>query len=184
MSLDKSKFLAGLAVLAGAFGREVDGPVQRAYYTVLGSQLTDAEFERAVNLCLASETYWPSPAVILGKVKQGDTAAGLAALEHVGRVMGQHGGARFLPHAKYQEFDAPTKAAIAKCGGLLEIQNTSSERWPSLQKKFATAYTDALHPQPQLPAPSTDPQVKDLIGTTVRKLSLVSGRDRAAGPDA
>lgn len=178
--IDKEKFVTGMAVLAGAFGREVDAPIQSAYYRVLSPQLNDAEFERAVSRTIETETYWPSPAVLLGKVKQDTTAQALASLEHVTRVTGQHGGYRFLAAETYhQEFDAPTKAAISAVGGLAAIGNTSEERWPSLQKRFAAAYADSINPK--LPAPAEqDGKVKQLVGTTARQLTL-SGRDRSAG---
>lgn len=181
--IDKQKFVTGMALLAGSFGREVDAPIQAAYYRVLNPQLNDAEFERAIALTIEQETYWPSPAVLLGKVKQDTTTKALAALEHVGRVTSQHGGYRFLPHEVFQqEFDAPTKAAIAAVGGLHGIANTHEERWPSLQKKFAAAYAESV--QPKLPAPAeTDGKVKQLVGQTARQLTL-SGRDRSAGERA
>jgi hypothetical protein len=172
--IDKEKFIAGMAVLSGAFGREVDGPVQRAYYGVLNSQLTDEEFERAVSLTLATETFWPSPAVLLSKVKADDDTRGQVAFEHVNRVSGNAGGFRFLSHETYhREFDAPTRAAISAVGGLSEIGNTPVERWPTLQRKFAKAYSESL--VPKLAPPETDGRVKQLVR------SVLSGRDRAAG---
>lgn len=180
--IDKDAFIAGIAVLAGAFGREIDAPVQRAYYTVLSRELTTEEFERAVTLALTSETFWPSPAVLLSKVKADDTSRGLSALEHVNRITEAHGGFRYLPHATFQaEFDAPTKAAIAACGGLAAIANTTESGQNALKKKFAAAYTASTKPQKQLPAPQTDPRVKQLVRDTAG--ALTSGRDRAAGRD-
>lgn len=180
--IDKDAFIAGIAVLAGAFSREVDAPVQRAYYAVLSPQMTTEEFEKAVALTLTSETFWPSPAVLLSKVKKGDEGKGLLALEHVTRIVDKAGGFRFLPHATYlAEFDAPTRAAISVCGGLVVITNTSEERWPAMQRKFAAAYTQALNPKPALSAPPTDARVKQLVASTAD--ALTSGRDRAAGRD-
>lgn len=182
MSIDKDAFLAGIAVLAGAFGREIDAPVQRAYFAVLNSALSTEEYERAVQLALTSETFWPSPAVLLSKVKADDATRGLLAFEHVGRVTSAHGGYRFLPNAVYQaEFDAPTRAAISAVGGLLEIANTRDDHYQALKRRFAAAYAEALKPKQLAPPPPTDPRVKQLVGATARLLS--SGRDRAAGRD-
>ncbi|HXD22891.1 MAG TPA: hypothetical protein VN613_05990 [Gemmatimonadaceae bacterium] len=170
-----------MAVLAGAFGREVDAPVQRAYYQVLSPRLTTEEFERAVTLTMAEEKFWPSPAVILAKVKPDATTQGLAALEHVNRITAKHGGFRFLPHEVFlAEFDAPTRAGISAVGGLHQIANTSDERMPTLRKKFAAAYAEALNPQPKIQAQKDEPKVKQLVAQTARVLSI-SGRDAAAG---
>lgn len=177
--IEKDAFIAGIAVLAGAFGREVDAPVQRAYYTVLNPHLSTEEFERAVSLCLTSESFWPSPATLLSKVKADDTTRGLLAFEHVGRVTSKHGGYRFLPNDVFKaEFDEPTRAAISAVGGLYEIANTRDDHYAALKRKFAAAYAESLKPKALAPPP-TDPLVKQLVGATVR--SITSGRDRAAG---
>lgn len=179
MTIDKDSFLAGLAVLAGAFGREVDGAVQRAYYQVLGQKLTNDEWQRAVSITLETETFWPSPAVLLSKVKADDDARGALAFEHVNRITSSHGGFRFLTAETYQrEFDAATKAAISACGGLAGIANTSEDRWPSLQRKFVAAYRDAL--TPKIAAPEVDKRVKQLAGQTAKVLDW---KERASGRD-
>jgi hypothetical protein len=178
--IDKDAFLAGMAVLAGSFGREVDAGVQRAYYVVLSPKLTTDEFERAVSLTISSESFWPSPATILGKVQADDSTRALLAFEHVNRVLGSNGGYRYLTAETYQrEFDAPTKAAISAVGGLGAITNTSEERWPSLQKKFVGAFI--VSTQPKLTARTQDAKVRQLVRETA---STLSGRDRAAGRDA
>lgn len=143
MSIDKDTFAGGMAVLSGAFGREIDGPVQRMYYGILSPQMTTAEFEQAIKDTMASETFWPSPAVILSKVPRLREDHSALALEHVTRVTSAHGGYRFLPHDTYHaEFDAPTRAAISAVGGLAVICGTSEERYPTLAKKFSAAYRE------------------------------------------
>ena len=89
--IDKQIFLTGMTALAGAFGREVDGPIQVAYYRVLNPKLSTEEFERAVAIALETETFWPSPAVLLGKVRQAAEAQALGAFEHVTKVMRDNG---------------------------------------------------------------------------------------------
>lgn len=174
MSLDKDSFLAGLALLAGAFGREIDGAVQRAYYGVLSSQLNDEEFQRAVSITLATETFWPSPAVILSKVKADDGSRAALAFEHVNRVTGSNGGFRYLTAETFhREFDAPTKAAISAVGGLAAIGNTTEERWPGLQRKFAAAYQSSL--VPKLAPPPTDGRVKQLVASVADTMSRRPG---------
>lgn len=177
MSIDKDSFLAGLAVLAGAFSREVDAPVQRAYYTVLSRELTTEEFERAVTITLETETFWPSPAVILSKVKADKEGAAALALEHVNRVTNAHGGFRYLTaDVFHREFDAPMRAAISACGGLAKMAD-ADER--TVRRRFAKAYQASL--QPRIAAPQTDARVKQLVGSVAN--ALTSGRDRAAGRD-
>lgn len=176
--IDKDAFLAGMAVLAGSFGREVDAGIQRAYYVVLSPKLTTDEFERAVSATISTETFWPSPATIMAKVLADDGSRALLAFEHVNRVLGANGGYRYLTAETYnQEFDAPTKAAIAAVGGLAAITNTPEDRWSGLQKRFAAAFT--VSTQPKLATPKTDPKVRQLVASTASHLS--SGRDRAAG---
>jgi hypothetical protein len=176
--IEKEPFLAGLAILAGAFGREVDAPVQRAYYAVLSPQMTTEDFEKAVSLTLASESYWPSPAVILSKVKADAESRGLVAFERVNRVMGANGGHRFLSHDTYiREFDEATRMAISAVGGLAKIGDTTEDRWPALQRRFVAAHTEASSPTKRLPAAPIDPRVDALVNR------VLSGRDRAAGAE-
>lgn len=180
MAIDKAEFSAGMGVLAGAFNRSLDAAVTRSYYRLLSDRLTTDEFQRAVEITLATETFWPSPAVLLAKIKADDESRAVLAFEHVNRVMISHGGYRFLTAETYnREFDAPTKAAISAVGGLAAIGNTNEDRWQSLQRKFVKEYNDSQ--RPALPAPQTDPRVKQLVRNTA--LSLVSGRDKAAGRD-
>lgn len=179
--IEKDSFLAGIALLGGAFGREVDAAVQRAYFLVLSPQLTTEEFTKAVELTMASEKFWPSPAVIMSKIKADGESRAILAFEHVNRVTSSHGGFRYLTAETFhKEFDAPTRAAISAVGGLAAIGNTPEERWPSLQKKFAAAYQTSL--QPRIAAPKIDPRVRALVNSTAN--ALTSGRDRAAGRDA
>lgn len=141
--IDKDEFAGGMAVLAGAFGREIDGPVQRMYYGILSAKLTTEEFRQAITTTMATETFWPSPAVILGKVPRLAEDRPALAFAHVNKILSQNGGFRFMTFQTFQtEFDAPTKHAIAAVGGLSAITNTPEERWPALAKRFATAYRE------------------------------------------
>lgn len=150
--IDKHTFAAGMTALSGAFGREIDGPVSAMYYGILSPKLTGAEFQAAILKTCESETFWPSPGVILSKVPRLKEDAGYLAFEHVNRVTSEHGGYRFLPHEVFQrEFDAPTRAAIAKVGGLAAIANTNEDRWTALGKRFAAAYQSAVSPEPEAP---------------------------------
>lgn len=178
--IDKTIFATGMGQLAGAFKTNLDPAVSRMYYGILSSRLTTEQFAEAVAAALATETFWPSPAKLLEKVKADDETRGLLGFEHVNRVLGNNGGLRYLTTETYnREFDAPTRAAISAVGGLGAITNTSEERWGSLQKRFAAAFTTAT--QPRIAAPQTDPRVKQLVGNVASYLT--SGRDLAAGKD-
>lgn len=149
MSIDKDTFLAGMMALSGAFGREIDGAVQRMYYGILSPKLTTDEFQQAVKDTLERETFWPAPAVILGKVARLKQGAGELAFAHVNRITGEHGGFRYLSYDTYKrEFDAPTRAAIQAVGGLAKIASTSEEHWPGLTKRFAAAHQEAVAGKP------------------------------------
>src|SRR5687768_16326736 len=76
--IDRAKFSAGIGLLGGCFGREIEVPVIRAYFAILNPRLTTAEFERAVTLCIPQEKFWPSPAVLLAKVEKDTDSAALA----------------------------------------------------------------------------------------------------------
>lgn len=172
--IDKHEFGAGMAVLAGAFGREIDEPIIRAYYAVLGSRLTTAEWQLAVSHTLSGETFWPSPAVLLQKVKADDESKGVAVLEHVRRVLWKAGGHRFLPFETFQqEFDAPTKAAIRDVGGLAAISDDDSR---AFAKRFVKAYAEAVNPSaPRISQPPTDGKVIRLVRDVAANISR---RDR------
>lgn len=180
--IDKGKFAVGMGLLANNFNKTVDAALSRVWYNVLSAHLTTEQFERAVSLSIEQDSFWPTAASLMAKVAvPNPETRGIAALEHVNRIMGQHGGPRFLPHTVYVEaFDAPTKAAISAVGGLAEIANVSIERHASLAKRFAAAYAKSLDGTTSLPSAPADPQVKQLVAATARVLTL-SGRDRAAG---
>jgi hypothetical protein len=145
--IDKDTFLAGMTALSGAFGREIDGAVQRMYYGILSPKITTDEFQQAIKDALESETFWPAPAVLLGKVARLKEDVGALAFAHVNKITGEHGGFRYLSWDTYQsEFDAPTKAAIASVGGLAKIANTTEDQWPGLAKRFAAAHQTARVP--------------------------------------
>lgn len=151
--IDKDIFLAGMTALSGAYGREIDGAVQRLYFAILSPKLDTAEFQAAVTLTCETETFWPSPAVILGKVPRLAEDRPALALGHVAKILSQSGGHRFLTFDTYhREFDAPTKHAISAVGGLSAITNCTEERYGSLQKKFAAAYREYEANPPALPA--------------------------------
>lgn len=159
--IDKHAFTAGMTALSAAFGREVDGATQRMYYGILSPKLTTAEYDAAILRACESETFWPSPAVILGKVPRLKEDAGYLAFEHVNKVTAEHGGYRFLPHETFlREFDEPTRAAIRAVGGLGFIANTSEDRWTALAKRFAAAYQSAQ------PALSSGEPVKQIPAST------------------
>lgn len=183
--IDKEKFAAGLGILANNFNKTVDAALSRVWYRTLSAQLTTEEFEQAVLHSIETDTFWPTAASLVQKVKPSIESDGLAALEHVGRITSKHGGFRFLPHDVFKsEFDEPTRAAISAVGGLMQIAQTTDERWAGLQKRFSAAYANAKRGTPALPSVKSaqlDDRVASLTSGVVRKLSLVSGKDRAAG---
>jgi hypothetical protein len=180
--IDKDKFAAGLGVLANNFNKTVDAALSRVWYGVLSRSLTTEQFERAVALSIEQDTFWPTAASLIAKVAPTSPESdGQAALEHVNRVLSECGGHRFLSFDRYQEaFDAPTKAAILAVGGLPEITGCSVERYGALVKKFSAAYAKALSAPVALPATGTDNRVTELVGQTVRSLSLVDWKEKAA----
>lgn len=177
MTITPHRFSAGMAALAGNFGREIDTPTQALYYAVLSPRLTDEEWHAALERVVSEDTFWPSAATILQKVKPSHEVSGESAFDHVNRVTRHYGGYRFLPHAVYlSEFDEPTRAAISAVNGLAAIANTTDERWPALKKRFAAAYAAALKPRPVELAPTgTDGRVVRLVKDTGRAMGLPKG---------
>lgn len=181
--IDKTAFATGMGLLAGNFNKNVDPALSRIWYGLMSQRLSTEQFERAVQLSIAQDEFWPTAASLVAKVAPpSNEDRGFAALEHVNRVLQQYGGFRFLPHDVFhQEFDAPTRAAIAACGGLHDMANVSVERYAALTKKFAAAYAKSIDGPIALPATGTDNRVSGLVRGVARNLSLMSGRDRATG---
>ena len=67
--IDQHKFSAGMGILAANFNRNLEAAVVKVYYGALSAALTTDEFERAVERCIAEETFWPPVALIVGKIK-------------------------------------------------------------------------------------------------------------------
>lgn len=156
--IDKDAFTTGMALLAGAYGREVDGAVTRMYYGVLAPQLTTEEFERAVSETIATERFWPAPSVLLENAGKAAGESASRALAHVVDRLRARGGFRFFPHEEFQAFDEATKAGVRAVGGLREITLVDVDRFPSLEKKFTRAYVEVLRQAPALP-PAPEPQL-------------------------
>lgn len=176
--ITKELFAQGMGQLGGAFGREIDGPVTRTYYAVIGPKLTDEEWQAAVLATVASERFWPSPAVILEKAGRDAETLSQEAFRQVTDALNNHGGYRFLPAEISTAWDAATWAGIKAIGGLREITECTEQRWPGLVRKFCKAYQETLSPRPSITAGEADPKTKRLVSGAARQLSLVGGRDR------
>lgn len=177
--IDKEMFLQGMAQLGGAFGREVDGPVQRMYFAVIGPKLTNEEWQRAIADTVATETFWPSPAVILAKAGKDAESQAAAAWASVRAMMDSTAGGRFATAEQYRALGPTTLKALAEIGGVRAIAECSDERWANLVKRFSKAYVETINPHPAIgTGESPDPRVKKLASGVARQLSLVGGRDR------
>jgi len=181
--IDKAIFAEGMGQLGGAFGREIDGPVSKMYYGILSKRLTTEQFAAAVTKTLDTETFWPSPAVILGKVISAPEKDAQHAFEKVNNTLKLHGGFRFLPNEIAKQWDQATWAGIKAVGGLMQITTCTTERWDALQRRFRNAYLEALNPPPALPAgEKPDPRVKQLVASTalaMRTTTPQGGQDNA-----
>jgi len=174
--IDKEVFAQGMGLLAGNYGREVDGAVARSWYEILSSRLDNQQFIAAIQRTMVEhKEFWPSVGIILEKAGADDETRAQSAWRHLTDTLGNHGGYRFMPHEVYQSFDDATKAGIKAAGGLAEITNCSEQRWPSLVKKFCKAYTDALTPIPALSGATGDPEVRRLVARTSRDMALPRG---------
>lgn len=175
--IDREAFAQGMGRLGGAFGREIDGPVAAFYFDILSPQLTTEEWAEAVTRAAAQETFWPSPAVLLAKVKLDPESQAAAALSNVRRVLNGYGQMRDVP-LEAVRFDAATWAGLKAIGGL---KNARDEKY---EKRFTKAYAEHFTPRPQIAAGGAmQSEARRLIDGTARKLTLVSGRDAAAGKD-
>jgi hypothetical protein len=172
--IDKEVFAQGMGQLAGAFGREVDGPVSKMYHQVLSPHLTDAQFVEAVTRTVASETFWPSPATILEKAGVSPQQRSEGVLRMVNDALFKHGGFKFLPTEISMAWDTATWAAIREVGGLAAITNCTEEKWPAMQRKFQRAYEAATSPKPSVTDGRT-PATKQLVARTSRDLALPNG---------
>lgn len=172
--INQQAFAAGLALLAGNFGREVDAALGRAWYLILSPLMTTAQFERAVQLVLETETFWPSAAVLLTKVKASADEVAVQALRDLNATLGRFGGYQHTPYdALRDHLDGPTKAALKAIGGLSELAATTEEKYPRLVKRWVEAYNRAKAEIafPKLPQPKTDPAVEQLTATVAKELS-------------
>lgn len=176
--IDKNIFAEGMGQLGGAFGREIDEPVTRMYYAILSPVLTSEAFVAAVTNTVATERFWPSPAVILEKAGADIHAIAQRAFRVVVDGLNEHGGYRFLPASVSQSWDAATWAGIKAIGGLREITDCTERRWPGLVRDFCKAYTEALQPSKTLPHGQPQPQTKHLVARVVGSI----GRDAQLPP--
>lgn len=158
--IDREAFAQGMGQLGGAFGREIDGPVSKMYYGILSPKLSSAQWAAAVTQVVATERFWPSPAVILAAAQADGATESQRAFDVVNDALRQHGGYRFLSHDVAKRWDAATWVGISAVGGLVEITNCTDHRWESLQRKFRAAYESARIATPALRAGPEQPQAE------------------------
>src|ERR1044072_1971356 len=97
--IEKNAFAAGMGLLAANFNKSVDPALSRLWYGMMSQRLTTEQFERAVQMSIAEDDFWPTAASVVEKsAPESNESRGMEALEHVNRVVGSVGGFRFLPH--------------------------------------------------------------------------------------
>lgn len=155
--IEKNRFQVGMAILAGAFAREVDKAVLRAYYAVLSPKLTTEQFAHAVQRAMESERFWPSPAVLLEKVMGSAEDRSARAWESTYQLAA---GDRFrsVTPAQFAALDTATRAGIAAIGGLHVFADASEFELAALQRTFRRAYRDALNAPPVTALPAAPPE--------------------------
>lgn len=169
--IDKEIFAQGMGQLGGAFGREIDGPVSKMYYGILSQRLTTEQFTAGIVTTIASERFWPSPAVILSHALGDPDVIAIRALTVVRDTLSKHGGVRYTPFEAVQ-FDAPTWAAIKEVGGLEACTLERSER------RFVKAYLAAINPAPAITHVTPEriqPAARQMISAVAQSI----GRDHA-----
>lgn len=145
--IDKDTFARGMGVLGGAFGREVDGAVAVEYFRVLSAELSTAEFEEAVRLTIATERFWPSPAVLLSKIRETLEETAARELRDVQALIRDH-GAQYLPIDKFMTLPLRVRVVIGRLGGIRSLSEIPSEH---VGRRWLSAYREAAL-APRLPA--------------------------------
>ncbi len=146
--IDKRVFAEGMALLGGAFGREVDGPVSRIYFEILSPEFDDAQWMTAVRQVIATEHFWPPVSAlrdaVLGNPKQLADKALTALLEQVEEYYLPNTGTqlRLSPDAAAC-LTGPVRAALRAVGGVGRL-NVGAENWPATAQRFREAYAQSL----------------------------------------
>lgn len=141
--IDRAVFTTAIGLLAGNFGRNVDGLVSSMYFQELSPLLSTQEFEELVRRAIREEEYWPSIARLRAMVEARHVERATTALAHVRAVFAKAGGPRFLTADAYREaFDAPTRNALWADGvggpsGLLDATSYDAQR---VAQAFCDAY--------------------------------------------
>ena len=131
--------LEQLAISGTIWGRAINEALCRAFLGVL-RHLTATEVSEAFSRCYSEERFFPSPAVVLGKLNGPSTeaVASLAwsrlciAAEKVGR------------YATVQIDDPPAGEALRLVGGMSVLASMSQDQEPFLRLRFLDAYADAV----------------------------------------
>lgn len=157
MTIDKRRFAAGMALLSGNAGRELDGALSEAYRKILSPRLTTEEFERAVEILMTTKAKfaWPSAADILHAIHPPDEAK--KALADVSDRVRAFGGHLYFPHAEFQKFTEAQKAGIRAAGGLAKLWTADIEDMPRLEKRFQEGY-ESVAGSSQLEAGDPEPE--------------------------
>lgn len=190
MTIDAKQFAAGMSLLADTYGKLVEAPLAAFYKQTLDPLMTTEEFVAAVHAVAATERFWPTPAVLVDKVRPGcpkpADAAKLEGAEIFDRIRSECGhytplGVRVDVVTVETVFGTPAVMALRAIGGPVRYRYLTETNEAFVRKDFADAYATALGilvargetPQGQL---SADPRVTLLIAAVAPKLVLPKTR--------
>jgi hypothetical protein len=126
--------------LASLFGQELTKGRIEAYWSVLG-EMDERTFLASCERCMAEETFFPVPAVILKQARTLaiDTSAAQDAWDAVHRSV-----AHWLPGTPWQfDVDAPTRAGLDAIGGAKRLVDLDSDDAVFVRKEFIAGYESA-----------------------------------------
>lgn len=141
MTISRHIYQRGMSVMQDFFGRTFEPPTMAVLYDALSRELDDAEFERAVQLTVASERFFPPLDVFIGKVRPPINYKLLAEgeYERVLRACRRHSWQRALSE---ETFGYATNRSIDAAGGIRAVALAEPDAAPHNRRRFIEAYVD------------------------------------------
>lgn len=168
--LSSKSFTTGMAVLMDRFGRPLQPPTLKLYYKIL-SPLTDAEFSRAVERIIGSESFFPAANMIVDAARPPRDLS-IDAEDAWGKVLTTIRAIpwRMIPRGV---FNTDEWKVIASVGGLDAIANMTHDAEPHVHRRFLEAFAErASVPSARaLTDGEIDPRAAMLVTNVAKKLA-------------
>lgn len=172
MTVNRDIFMRGLSVMQDFFGRSFEPPTIAVLYGAIGPVLSDAEFERAVRLTIASERFFPPVDVFLAKVRP-PVDLKLEAEREFERVLDACHDLSWQQAMTKERFSPAVFKSVNAAGGIRAVALAEPDAAPHNRRRFIEHYITVVGQdvtEYRAVSGSLDPRAQQLVEQTVKQI--------------